>query len=62
MPVGLIVKQPDLGTAILVLSAGLYVIFFAGLSWKLIVRRCCVGAVGIIALIVLSRTASGSPA
>ena len=36
MPVALIVKQPDLGTAILVLSAGLYVIFFAGLSWKLI--------------------------
>ena len=30
VPVGLIVKQPDLGTAILVLSAGLYVIFFAG--------------------------------
>src|SRR5205809_3012 len=37
VPLGLIVKQPDLGTAILVLSAGLYVIFFAGLSWKLIV-------------------------
>jgi rod shape determining protein RodA len=36
-PVAFIVKQPDLGTAILVLSAGLYVIFFAGLSWKLIV-------------------------
>ena len=26
----------DLGTAILVFAAGLYVIFFAGLSWKLI--------------------------
>ena len=37
VPVGLIVKQPDLGTAILVLSAGLGVIFFAGLSWKLLV-------------------------
>ncbi len=32
VPVGLIVKQPDLGTALLVLSAGMYVIFFAGLS------------------------------
>src|SRR3954447_19664473 len=31
IPVGLIVKQPDLGTAILVLVAGLSVIFFAGL-------------------------------
>ena len=36
VPVALIVKQPDLGTAMLVLSAGFYVIFFAGLSWKLI--------------------------
>src|SRR3569832_1922391 len=35
VPVGLIMKQPDLGTALLVLSAGLAVIFFAGLSWKL---------------------------
>jgi len=36
IPVGLIAKQPDLGTAILVLAAGTYVIFLAGLSWKLI--------------------------
>ena len=37
VPVGLIMKQPDLGTSLLVLVAGLSVIFFAGLSWKLIV-------------------------
>ncbi len=37
IPVGLIAKQPDLGTALLVLAAGIYVIYFAGLSWKLIV-------------------------
>ncbi len=36
VPVGLIAKQPDLGTALLVLAAGAYVIYFAGLSWKLI--------------------------
>ncbi|MGB0129848.1 MAG: rod shape-determining protein RodA [Rhodocyclaceae bacterium] len=36
VPVGLIAKQPDLGTAMLVLAAGFYVIFLAGLSWKLI--------------------------
>ena len=36
LPVGLIVKQPDLGTAILVLAAGFFVIFFAGLSWKIL--------------------------
>ncbi|HKX43398.1 MAG TPA: rod shape-determining protein RodA [Burkholderiaceae bacterium] len=52
VPVGLIVKQPDLGTAILVLSAGLYVIFFAGLSWKLIVPVLVVGAVAITAIVV----------
>jgi rod shape determining protein RodA len=34
IPVGLIAKQPDLGTALLVLASGFYVIFLAGLSWK----------------------------
>jgi rod shape determining protein RodA len=52
LPVGMIVKQPDLGTAILVLSAGLYVIFFAGLSWKLIVPVLLMGAVAITALVL----------
>jgi rod shape determining protein RodA len=52
VPVGLIVKQPDLGTAILVLSAGLYVIFFAGLSWKLIVPVLVIGAIGVTAIVV----------
>jgi rod shape determining protein RodA len=51
LPFGLIAKQPDLGTALLVLLAGLYVIFFAGLSWKLIVPVLAVGAVGIVTLI-----------
>lgn len=37
LPVGLIAKQPDLGTAMLVCAAGLFVIYFAGLSFKLIV-------------------------
>ncbi len=34
VPVALILKQPDLGTAVLVLAAGVFVIFFAGLPWK----------------------------
>lgn len=34
IPVGLIAKQPDFGTAMLVLAAGFYVIVLAGLSWK----------------------------
>ena len=52
VPVGLIVKQPDLGTAILVLSAGIYVIFFAGLSWRLIIPVLVVGALAITAIVV----------
>jgi len=52
LPVGLIVKQPDLGTAILVTSAGLYVIFFAGLSWKLIVPVLVVAALAITAVVL----------
>ncbi|MFN7476641.1 MAG: rod shape-determining protein RodA [Burkholderiales bacterium] len=35
-PTILILKQPDLGTAILVFSSGFAVIFFAGLSWKIL--------------------------
>jgi rod shape determining protein RodA len=34
IPFGLIAKQPDLGTAMLVGGSGFYVIFLAGLSWK----------------------------
>ena len=36
IPVAFIAKQPDLGTALLVLAAGFYVIFLAGLSWKML--------------------------
>jgi rod shape determining protein RodA len=52
VPVGLIVKQPDLGTAILVLSAGMGVIFFAGLPWKLIVPPLVLGLAAAVLLIV----------
>lgn len=37
IPTGLVFKQPDLGTAILVFASGFFVIFLAGLSWKAIV-------------------------
>ncbi len=37
MPVVLIIQQPDLGTALLIAASGIFVIFLAGLSWKLIV-------------------------
>jgi len=44
VPFALIAKQPDLGTAILVGAAGFYVIFFAGLPWKVIVGMIAAGA------------------
>jgi rod shape determining protein RodA len=36
VPVALIVRQPDLGTSILVFASGFFVIFLAGLPWKMI--------------------------
>ena len=53
IPVGLIAKQPDLGTALLVLAAGIYVIYFAGLSWKLIVPVLAAAAIGAGSLIAV---------
>ena len=51
VPVGLIMKQPDLGTSLLVLAAGLSVIFFAGLSWRLVLPPVLVALVGISLLV-----------
>ncbi len=51
VPVALIFKQPDLGTAILVMSAGLYVLFFAGLSWWLIIPPLLLGMIGVSLLV-----------
>jgi len=51
VPVGLIAKQPDLGTAILVLAAGMYVIFFAGLRWIWILPPLVMGLVGVVLLV-----------
>ncbi len=37
MPFALIAKQPDLGTGILVLASGVFVLFFVGLPWRVII-------------------------
>jgi rod shape determining protein RodA len=34
VPVALIARQPDLGTALLISASGFYVLFLAGLSWR----------------------------
>jgi rod shape determining protein RodA len=44
VPVLLIARQPDLGTALLVASAGAVVLFLAGLSWRLITLLGLLGA------------------
>ena len=36
VPVALIARQPDLGTAVLIFASGCYVLFLAGLSWRVI--------------------------
>ncbi|MBL8347528.1 MAG: rod shape-determining protein RodA [Rubrivivax sp.] len=52
LPVGLVARQPDLGTAILILAAGLYVIFFAGLSWRIVLPVALLAVAGIAALVL----------
>ena len=45
-------KQPDLGTAILVMSAGVYVLYFAGLGWKWIIPPLVLGLLAAVLLVV----------
>jgi len=47
VPAALIIKQPDLGTALLVAASGFYVIFLAGLSWKAIVALLAAAAASL---------------
>ncbi|MFC0168998.1 rod shape-determining protein RodA [Pseudoduganella danionis] len=47
IPVGLIVKQPDLGTALLVVASGFAVIFLAGLAWKALIALLVAGAASL---------------
>jgi rod shape determining protein RodA len=51
LPVGLVILQPDLGTAILILAGGLFVIYFAGLSWKLIIPVVTLGMLGVATIV-----------
>jgi rod shape determining protein RodA len=47
IPVLLIAKQPDLGTALLVASSGFFVIFFAGILWRYLIAGVVLGASGL---------------
>jgi len=50
VPVALIVRQPDLGTAVLVAAAGFYVIFFAGIGWKVLAGLGLLALAGLVPL------------
>jgi len=56
IPVVLIARQPDLGTALLVFVAGMYVIIFAGLPWKWILPFVGIGVVGIVLIIIFGNS------
>ncbi|HEX7644110.1 MAG TPA: rod shape-determining protein RodA [Burkholderiaceae bacterium] len=47
VPVVLIGRQPDLGTALLVMAAGFYVIFLAGLSWRVLLGLVVAGGASL---------------
>jgi rod shape determining protein RodA len=53
LPVALIGRQPDLGTALLVMASGLYVIILAGFPWKYIIPVVGAGTLGILLIIIL---------
>ena len=46
VPTLLIARQPDLGTAVLVASAGIFVLLFAGIPWRLVAGFTALGAAG----------------
>ena len=47
LPVGLVVRQPDLGTSLLIFASGFFVIFLAGLSWKVLGGLAVTGLVSL---------------
>ncbi len=51
VPFLLIAKQPDLGTALLIASSGIFVILLSGISWRFIINTGLIVAVGIGVLV-----------
>ena len=47
VPLGLILRQPDLGTAGLVGTAGFFIMFFAGMSWRVMGAIAAAGAAAV---------------
>lgn len=56
LPVALILNQPDLGTSLLIMSGGLFVLFFAGLSFRLLIPVAVAGVLGLSTLVLAQDT------
>jgi rod shape determining protein RodA len=50
LPVWLIARQPDLGTAALVAAAGAYILYFAGLGWRVMATLAVLGTASLFPL------------
>ena len=59
VPVALILKQPDLGTAILVGASGFFVLYLSGIPWRLLLAVTVLAVGGVVALVVFGDTACG---
>ncbi|MFC3148745.1 rod shape-determining protein RodA [Piscinibacterium candidicorallinum] len=53
IPFALILKQPDLGTGLLILSSGLFVLFFAGFPWRIIIPLTVAAVIGLVTIVVM---------
>ena len=58
-PVILIVKQPDLGTAILVFASGIFVLYLSGIPWRLVLLVLGTLFVGVVLLVSFGDAACG---
>jgi rod shape determining protein RodA len=59
IPTLLILTQPDLGTSLLVFASGLFVLYFSGISWKLVIASGVMLAILVLGLIIFGDAACG---
>ncbi len=50
VPVGLIIRQPDLGTGLLISASGFFILYLAGLSWRILAVMVVAGGAGAYVL------------
>jgi len=61
VPFLLVLRQPDLGTALMLGASGFYLLFFAGLPWKIMFGGAALGAASLpVVWGLLHDTSSGA--